>query len=51
LIKISRGRYCIIDGGNRNEEDRKSQELRDFPMVIDCKENDDKDNPWPMGGE
>lgn len=50
LIKISRGRYCIIDGDNRNEEDRKSEELKDFPMVIDCKEHEEGDHPWPIRG-
>ncbi len=50
LIKISRGRYCIIDGDNRNEEDRRSEELRDFPMVIDCKEHEEGDHPWPIRG-
>lgn len=50
LIKISRGRYCIIDGDNRNEEDRKSEELKDFPMVIDCKEHEEADHPWPIRG-
>ncbi|MDH7513511.1 MAG: S24 family peptidase [Clostridiales bacterium] len=50
LIKISRGRYCIIDGDNRNEEDRKSDDLKDFPMVIDCKEHEDGDHPWPIRG-
>lgn len=50
LIKISRGRYCIIDGDNRNEEDRKSEELIDFPMVIDCKQHEEGDYPWPIRG-
>ena len=49
LIKINK-RYCIIDGDNKNEEDRKTEELRDFPMVIDCKENDEEDHPWPIRG-
>jgi len=49
LIKHSK-RYCIIDGDNKNEEDRKSEELRDFPMVIDCKENEDSGHPWPIRG-
>lgn len=50
LIKINR-RYCIIDGDNKSEEDRKTEELRDFPMVIDCKEHaDDQDQPWPIRG-
>jgi len=50
LIKISRGRYCIIDGDNRNEEDRKTEELRDFPMVIDCRQHEESDYPWPIRG-
>jgi len=50
LIKLSGGRYCIIDGDNRNEQDRKSEELRDFPMVIDCKEYEEGDYPWPIRG-
>jgi len=50
LIKLSGGRYCIIDGDNRNEQDRKSEELRDFPMVIDCKEYEEGDHPWPIRG-
>lgn len=50
LIKINK-RYCIIDGDNKNEEERKLEELRDFPMVIDCKEyEDDQDQPWPIRG-
>lgn len=50
IIKINK-RYCIIDGDNRNEEDRKSEELRDFPMVIDCKEHEgDQGSPWPIRG-
>jgi transcriptional regulator with XRE-family HTH domain len=50
LIKINK-RYCIIDGDNKNEEERKLEELRDFPMVIDCKEHeDDQGHPWPIRG-
>jgi len=50
LIKINK-RYCIIDGDNKNEEDRKTEELRDFPLVIDCKDHeDDQGHPWPIRG-
>lgn len=28
----------IIDGDNQNPEDRKTEELRDYPMVLDLKE-------------
>lgn len=49
LIKINK-RYCIIDGDNRDAEDRKSEELRDFPMVIDCKEYEEGEHPWPIRG-
>lgn len=37
LIKIDR-HYMIIDGDNQNPEDRKTEELRDYPMVLDLKE-------------
>jgi transcriptional regulator with XRE-family HTH domain len=50
LIKINK-RFCIIDGDNKNEEERKLEELRDFPMVLDCKEHeDDQGHPWPIRG-
>lgn len=49
LIKINK-RFCIIDGDNRNEEDRKLEELSDFPLVIDCKEHEDLGHPWPIRG-
>ncbi|MBE3109692.1 MAG: helix-turn-helix domain-containing protein [Acidobacteria bacterium] len=49
ILKINK-RYCIIDGDNKDAEDRKSEELRDFPMVIDCKENEDQGHPWPIRG-
>ncbi len=37
LIKIYR-HLMIIDGDNTNAEDRKSDELKDYPMVLDLKE-------------
>jgi transcriptional regulator with XRE-family HTH domain len=49
LIKHTK-RFCIIDGDNKDTDDRKSPELADFPMVIDCKENEDQDHPWPIRG-
>ena len=32
------------------DEGRKNEELADFPMVIDCKENEDQGHPWPIRG-
>lgn len=49
LIKIGK-RFCIIDGDNHNEEERKLEELRDFPMVIDCREHEAQGEPWPIRG-
>ncbi len=49
LIKHTK-RYCIIDGDNKDAEDRRSEELREFPMAIDCKENEDEEHPWPIRG-
>jgi phage repressor protein C with HTH and peptisase S24 domain len=50
IIKINK-RYCIIDGDNKNEDERSLEELRDFPMVIDCKDHeDDQGHPWPIRG-
>lgn len=49
LIKFTK-RFCIIDGDNKNEEDRKSEELQDFPMVIDCRDNEEADHVWPIRG-
>ncbi|MHA1274633.1 MAG: S24/S26 family peptidase, partial [Promethearchaeota archaeon] len=42
LIKIDR-HYMIIDGDNQNEEARKTEELRDYPMVLDLKEYTEAD--------
>lgn len=42
LIKIDR-HYMIIDGDNQNPEDRKTEELRDYPMVLDLKEYTEAD--------
>jgi len=50
LIKLSKKRYCIIDGDNRDAEDRKSPDLQDFPMVIDCKDHEDQGDAWPIRG-
>jgi len=50
LVRFNRKRYCIIDGDNRNEEDRRSEELRDFPLVIDCREIEAAGNHWPIRG-
>ena len=37
LIKIDR-HFMIIDGDNANQEDRKTEHLKDFPMVLNLKE-------------
>jgi hypothetical protein len=37
LIKIDR-HFMIIDGDNSNAEDRKAEDLKDFPMVLNLKE-------------
>jgi len=42
LIKIDR-HYMIIDGDNQDKEDRKTEELRDYPMVLDLKEYTEAD--------
>ncbi|NLH75551.1 MAG: hypothetical protein GX465_00750 [Acidobacteria bacterium] len=49
LIKHTK-RYCIIDGDNKDAEDRRSEDLREFPMAIDCKEDDDDSHLWPIRG-
>lgn len=33
----------IIDGDNRDPEDRKSEDLKDFPMVLNLKEYAEED--------
>jgi hypothetical protein len=33
----------IIDGDNQDKEDRKTEELRDYPMVLDLKEYSEAD--------
>jgi hypothetical protein len=33
----------IIDGDNSNPEDRKTEELKDFPMVLNLKEYEHED--------
>ena len=42
LIKIDR-HYMIIDGDNQDKEARKTEELRDYPMVLDLKEYTEAD--------
>jgi transcriptional regulator with XRE-family HTH domain len=42
LIKIDR-HFLIIDGDNSNPEDRKTEELKDFPMVLNLKEYEHED--------
>lgn len=49
LIKLNKRGYGIIDGDNQNEEDRKTEDLRDFPMVIDLR-GDDQGDVWPIRG-
>lgn len=50
LLKIDRY-YCIIDGDNRNEEDRKTEGLRGFPMVLECKRSEGVEiDVWPIRG-
>lgn len=49
LIKHTK-RYCIIDGDNKDAEDRRSEELREFPMAIDCKEDEEDGHIWPIRG-
>jgi len=42
LIKIDR-HFMIIDGDNTNQEDRKTDDLKDFPMVLNLKEYEHDD--------
>ena len=42
LIKID-GHFLIIDGDNKNEEDRKTEELKDYPMVLNLQEYTEAD--------
>lgn len=42
LIKIDR-HFLIIDGDNKNPEDRETEELKDFPMVINLREYEHED--------
>ena len=42
LTKIDRD-FFIIDGDNQNPEDRKTEDLKDFPMVLDLQEYSDED--------
>jgi len=42
LTKIDR-HFFIIDGDNKNLEDRKSEDLKDFPMVLNLKEYEEED--------
>lgn len=40
LIKLQ-GHRCIIDGDNQDKRDRELEELKPFPLVVDCPEDEE----------
>ncbi len=49
LIRFKK-HVCIIDGDNHNEEERRQEELQDYPMVLDCRDQEGQGEAWPIRG-